>query len=363
MRNKTVQDEIYQRIEKMNYQLVETDNKHYWHFRKDPTNIMESFTILYSHDGTISITGDYGVLGVRANYFPKTMRKAIFWLTKETDVRYFAQKVQIRNSNNCIIAWDKEIAGKQIEECLMDSEPEHLMTLIKGSKPTFDKEFEEMSDEEYKKAHSEITKFILENEIDGYWSQHEMSNAVMDFFDCGTDILEHEFGEIYTGDFNWQFGLLRFWGETMKENDYQQPLGIHELLQEAWKICSMMKCWMPHLYRSADPSIENWVILVKDGVSRNIIMEAGGETPEKALQNFIEIARKEWGDDETILKQFIVDMLHYHYETEASAKEVAWERLLKESEVITWLGQDGSEDKLKEMFKKEWQEAMAKAGE
>ena len=45
------------------------------------------------------------------------------------------------------------------------------------------------------------------------------------------------------------------------------------------------------------------------------------------------------------------------------AKDAGWGMLLEESEVITWLGQDGSEERLKEMFEKEWKDAMVKAGE
>lgn len=95
----------------------------WWHFRKDLNSGMESFTITTVHDGTIVLTGDYGVLAVRRDYFPENMGRLLGWPSNELGtggIDYFSEKVCRYGQSFTVDIYDEEKARKDVEEYLKD---------------------------------------------------------------------------------------------------------------------------------------------------------------------------------------------------------------------------------------------------
>ena len=159
--------------------------ENWFHFRMYPDSTMESFTVTYCHDGTVCMTGDYGCLLWRREYFPK--RPDYGFPNKDTWIGYFAEKVVRAEDEQKIRVWYKEIAIDQIKE--------HLA---------------EFQKEEYNKGVVVLTKVLEELDWveDGDYGRIQMLEAFNDHNDCLESETYYDFGMDYTEAFKAKFDKL-----------------------------------------------------------------------------------------------------------------------------------------------------------
>ncbi len=98
----------------MNDYKLHSRGENWFHFRKDLNSVMESFSITYCHDGTVVMTGDYGCLVWRREYFSD--RVDYGFPSKETWIGYFAEKVVRAEDDQNIKFWKRELAAEEIKE-------------------------------------------------------------------------------------------------------------------------------------------------------------------------------------------------------------------------------------------------------
>lgn len=93
---------------------LHSKGENWFHFRKNLNSAMESFSITYSHDGTICMTGDYGCLSWQRDLFPKQLDYG--FPRKDTDIEYFAEKVITAEQGQKIKSWKYELAKEEIKK-------------------------------------------------------------------------------------------------------------------------------------------------------------------------------------------------------------------------------------------------------
>lgn len=94
--------------------------KDWFHFRKNLDSIMESFSVTFCHDGTICMTGDYGCLSWRREFFSGIADYGV--PNKETGIAYFAEKVVRAEEEQKIKDWKSERAIREITDTIHDEE-------------------------------------------------------------------------------------------------------------------------------------------------------------------------------------------------------------------------------------------------
>ena len=88
----------------------------WFHFRKDLGSVMESFSVTYCHDGTVCMTGDYGCLCWRRNWFDD--KPDYGFPNKLSGIGYFAEKVVRAEQDQKIKTWKKDLAIREINESI-----------------------------------------------------------------------------------------------------------------------------------------------------------------------------------------------------------------------------------------------------
>ena len=160
--------------------------ENWWHFREDPNSTMGSYSITVIHDGTIVLTGDYGVLAVRWVYFPKDWKQIRLIITDDIHINYFAEKVVKHNSPPKIMHWKEERAIKDIMEYIKDWD------LI-----------------------DDVDEFMESLCFD---TQESMYNDLMDKMPT-SDWTECDFGIDYTLAFKWQLELFKRWARAVRTKE------------------------------------------------------------------------------------------------------------------------------------------------
>ncbi len=166
------------------YKLVE-HGADFFHFRRGVESIMGAFTISFLHDGTIVLSGDYGLLAWKRNYYPP--HKDLFPFD-DTNIGYFAEKVF--NSFN-IKSCSMERALKEIEAFFRD---------------------EYFDEQQYKENEEKIKELLDEIEgcdyDDDTIMQHHFYNVLSES-DFDTDWHEDTWGMGYTNHFRFQYSFLK----------------------------------------------------------------------------------------------------------------------------------------------------------
>lgn len=102
----------------------------WFHFRKDLNSAMESFSITYAHDGTVCMTGDYGCLSWRREWF--SGRTDYGFPSEATFIGYFSEKVVRAEQDQKIRTWKKSIAIKDIEGMIQEAQKEEEDDIIEA---------------------------------------------------------------------------------------------------------------------------------------------------------------------------------------------------------------------------------------
>jgi hypothetical protein len=110
-----------ERMDEIKYQL-HSSGENWFHFRKDLNSMMESFSVTYCHDGTVCMTGDYGCLSWRREWF--SGRIDYGFPGKLSGIGYFAGKVVRAEENQKIKTWKRELAVKEIDEAIANKDGE-----------------------------------------------------------------------------------------------------------------------------------------------------------------------------------------------------------------------------------------------
>lgn len=179
----------------MDYELIE-EGENFWHFREDPESIMESFTVTLIHDGTVVLTGDYGVLAFRREYFPKDLKCLIGFPNEKTDIGYFAGKVCRHGCPFKIEDWFVDVAVEELKEHLKD---------YYADEGCSDKDKHELLEE------------IKHIEYGGDVGLHEMLEILYKFDNDGDWTDGRIIGVDYTHRFKFYFELLKFWTKTIQK--------------------------------------------------------------------------------------------------------------------------------------------------
>lgn len=95
----------------------------WYHFRSNMHSSMESFSITYTHDGTVVMTGDMGVLAWQRRIFPDNPDYG--FPDKNTGLAYFSEKIVRAEEAQKIRTWDREEAKKDILSSMDCYNPEH----------------------------------------------------------------------------------------------------------------------------------------------------------------------------------------------------------------------------------------------
>lgn len=119
----------------------------WFHFRHEMDSTMMSFTVSFIHDGTVVMTGDYGTIAWRRDYFPKPEDHDYGFPNKQTGISYFAEKICHFGISKKITDWKQEraiVALKDRVNYYYSDEPEMQTKLIKYIEENahFDNEYE-----------------------------------------------------------------------------------------------------------------------------------------------------------------------------------------------------------------------------
>jgi hypothetical protein len=157
----------------------------WFHFRKNLDSIMESFSITYCHDGTVCMTGDYGCLSWRREWF--SGRTDYGFPNKLSGIGYFVEKVVRAEEDQRIRTWKRDVAKQDILETIEDVAADWDMEQIC------------------------FLRGILAD-IDGYESYGEYGYIQMleafnksSLIDCETFC---KYGRCYTDSFIWKYDVL-----------------------------------------------------------------------------------------------------------------------------------------------------------
>ncbi len=161
--------------------------ENWFHFRKNIGSMIESFSIMYCHDGTVCMTGDYGILCWRRSYNYNDTPDYGF-PNEKTYINYFAEKVVRAEEAQKIKTWKKGLARSQMLEAIEEYKYE-------GDKESLEK-----------------LEFVL-NELDysedGEYGYIQMLEA----FNDGPSPIESEyfceFGRTYTDMFRMRFEMVQ----------------------------------------------------------------------------------------------------------------------------------------------------------
>jgi hypothetical protein len=171
-------------MNEIKYQL-HSSGENWFHFRKDLNSIMESFSVTYCHDGTVCMTGDYGCLSWRREWF--SGRIDYGFPGKLSGIGYFAGKVVRAEEDQKIKTWKRELAVKEIDEAIANK----------------DGEWSEASIKTFKNVSDRMNYFE-----DGEYGQIQMIEA---FSDAGGGIESEtlvDLGVDYTDSFKFKYELL-----------------------------------------------------------------------------------------------------------------------------------------------------------
>ena len=158
-----------------------------WELRSDPDSWNNACMVTMIPDGTVILSGDYGTLAFRREYYPERNNRchtADRFPNERTCLSYFAEKVcQFPNGIQKTTSWDPERARKEIRELIVD------MKLPEGE--TVDSMMEKLQFE----------------------TEHEMVDELMDSetwlgWDCDT---VEDIGTDYTSQFKFQLEILKQW--------------------------------------------------------------------------------------------------------------------------------------------------------
>jgi hypothetical protein len=169
---------------KINYQL-HSSCENWFHFRKDLNSMMESFSVTYCHDGTVCMTGDYGCLSWRREWF--SGRIDYGFPGRLSGIGYFAGKVVRAEEDQKIKTWKRELAVKEIDEAIANKDGGWSETHIKTFKNVSDR-MNYFEDGEY--GHIQMIEAF--NDADGGIESES-------FVDIGVG---------YTDSFKWKYDLL-----------------------------------------------------------------------------------------------------------------------------------------------------------
>lgn len=163
----------------MNYKL-HSKGENWWHFRKILDSIEESFTITTIHDGTVVLSGDYGLLAFRCEAFSVRFG----FPNSETNIGYFSEKVcrEIK-----IKDWNFDRAIKDLQDDIKETcwdDAAHMRECLEKASG-----FPECETEQ--EFIARCTETFDNTDAENYWGM----------------------GEDYTDRFKFQFELLKFWSE------------------------------------------------------------------------------------------------------------------------------------------------------
>lgn len=91
--------------------------ENWFHFRIDPLSAIESFSVMYCHDGSVCMTGDMGCLVWQREYFPKKPDYGFPY--PGTGIDYFAEKIVRAEESQVIQSWNRDVAINDIKEALL----------------------------------------------------------------------------------------------------------------------------------------------------------------------------------------------------------------------------------------------------
>ncbi len=164
------------------YKLFNTDGKTFFDFRSDPTSRCEGFTLSFLDDGTVVMSGDYGVLSWQRNYNyegNKEFNRDYGFTSKETGISYFAEKVCQFGIEQKIKVWNKEEAIKEVEYHIDKDDEEAVKNLA-----------------DFKQD----MKFTEDNEKHEFWKSINENFEDSELLSCG---------EVYSDEFKFRFEVLK----------------------------------------------------------------------------------------------------------------------------------------------------------
>lgn len=159
----------------------------WFHFRKDLNSVMESFSIIYAHDGTVFMTGDYGCLSWRREWF--SGRNDYGFPSEATFIGYFSEKVVRAEQDQKIRTWKKSIAIQEIQDAIVQHQ-------------------EDDEDDDYVVALESILEDMELFEDYGEQGRYQLIEAFQ-HAECRLEPDEfYNFGECYTDMFIFKFKML-----------------------------------------------------------------------------------------------------------------------------------------------------------
>lgn len=168
-------------FDSINYKLFRCtrDGIRCFHFRRGVKSIMHAFSITFIPDGTVVLTGDYGVLAWKRESYPEHLD---IFPNGDTHIGYFAEKV-----DRCF----------QIKEFSVER-------AVKELREHFEGDYEgNLQKRDIEDLLSEIGLLDLPAEV----NRHQMLE-ILDRYEYD-EWYEFEFGEDYTSTFKANFGLLK----------------------------------------------------------------------------------------------------------------------------------------------------------
>lgn len=156
---------------------------------------MQSFTITYTYDGTVCMTGDMGDLVWRRNYCPN--KHDYGFPFKNTGINYFEEKLVPAFGDQEIKEFDQDLCEQEIREWFLDYENDAL------SKEKIDKFFKFHSWEDYE-GNATLCTYNAYQDLTDEFPEYDWS----EFYDMGLK---------YKDNFKMRFALLQQVSELIIE--------------------------------------------------------------------------------------------------------------------------------------------------